>query len=830
MSEQPCGCCEGDELLVPATLDNRAGLSALAYRVGTHARFKRTMLALLSRQAALNSLTTRSDDDPAVALIDAWSAVLDVLTFYQERILNEGYLRTASESLSLKALARTISYTPNPGVAAETFLAFDVEAPTVGSAGTASIPVGTRVQSIPFPGEVPQIFETTEDLNAGSAWNRLPVKRYGAQTLDASTQEVYLHGQTTQLQKGDALLFVSEDRHVNPDSLRWALRFVSDVQTDRDMDWTRVTLDQALGDEEPTLNSDDAPTIYALRQRAAIFAHNPPDFLALAADTQAAYRTLYGDTAMTDFPDDALSATIDMDAVYARVTAGGWVALVTEAFDEMDNLVTFARLYKAERVTNPSLTKNTVSAKVTRVTPDTETDLGMFTRRTTSVFAQSEPLTLADVPLTTTISGTTLTLASEVAGLYPGQRILIAGVTDLDEETGEAALIESAFGTEITLQDPLTHAYDVQTATVYGNAAPATHGETKIEILGSGSGALAFQKFELKNKRLTFVPSADDPSGAETTLTVRVNAVLWEETPTLFGRMERDRVYVTHTADDGTVTVQFGDGIEGARLPTGVENVSATYRVGIGLAGLLQPHQLSLLMTRPLGVRAVTNPVAPINAADPEDGDNVRDNAPLTVLTFERVVSLKDYEAFARAYAGVAKASALAMRPPTADGERQVVYLTVAGVNNTVIDTANPLRERLRTALITAGAKVGAFELLAHTPLTFGLSARVVLQPGYLEEDVTVRLSDALSETFAFERRGLGQSVTYSEAAAIMHGVEGVQGVALDDLFIVETFFSSDERLPAYGIRRVGSSVLAAELLTIDMDQVSVTIVPGLTS
>ncbi len=81
-----CGCCEGIEALTPASVENLPGLSALAYRVGTHGRFKESMVAALSGQPALQGLTTREDDDPAIALIDGWATVLDVLSFYQERI------------------------------------------------------------------------------------------------------------------------------------------------------------------------------------------------------------------------------------------------------------------------------------------------------------------------------------------------------------------------------------------------------------------------------------------------------------------------------------------------------------------------------------------------------------------------------------------------------------------------------------------------------------------------------------------------------------------------------------------------------------------------
>src|SRR5215468_2380913 len=101
----PCGCCDagGQE----PRLYNRPGLPALNYRIGTRGAFLRRMLAGLSGaripdgphadDRPLAGLTTRSPDDPAIALLDASATLMDVLTFYQERIANEGYLRTATE-------------------------------------------------------------------------------------------------------------------------------------------------------------------------------------------------------------------------------------------------------------------------------------------------------------------------------------------------------------------------------------------------------------------------------------------------------------------------------------------------------------------------------------------------------------------------------------------------------------------------------------------------------------------------------------------------------------------------------------------------------------
>ena len=109
--KMPCGCCEGIEIVTPTSIWNRPGLDALTYRVGTYSTFFETMLARITSVSlsipALNAtdppalvwplrgLTTRDTSDPAIALLDAWSILADVLTFYQERIANEGFLRTA---------------------------------------------------------------------------------------------------------------------------------------------------------------------------------------------------------------------------------------------------------------------------------------------------------------------------------------------------------------------------------------------------------------------------------------------------------------------------------------------------------------------------------------------------------------------------------------------------------------------------------------------------------------------------------------------------------------------------------------------------------------
>ena len=105
-----CGCCAGTALATPGAIANRPGLSAIAYRVGTYASFRQSLLARLSdgRWPVLRRLRTRDQDDFSVALLDAWAVVGDILSFYQERIANESYLSTATERRSILEQARLL--------------------------------------------------------------------------------------------------------------------------------------------------------------------------------------------------------------------------------------------------------------------------------------------------------------------------------------------------------------------------------------------------------------------------------------------------------------------------------------------------------------------------------------------------------------------------------------------------------------------------------------------------------------------------------------------------------------------------------------------------
>lgn len=868
---ETCGCCEGIARSKPVAIANRPGLGALAWRVGTHARFKQSLLAALAGQPLLRPLTTRDDDDPTIALLDAWAASLDVLTFYQERIANENYLRTSTELRSILELARAIGYELAPGVSASTLLAFTLET-APGAPLAARIAAGTKAQSIPGQDEQPQLYETSADLNARAAWNSLAARTRGPKTPKLGDEVIHLEGLSTGLQPGDGLLLVGDERKDDAGNENWDFRRVQGVRlvgndADASRNYTEITLDRNLGDKDRNVGpAQKKVRVWAMRQRAALFGYNAPDWRMLPAVTRE--QIVAGGTDLKTHPNwpgftigytdtkPASLTTLYLDAAYKTAVAGAW-AVVTA--DNVEGGKSYDELYRITKAEESAKADFAVTGKSSKLTLSGENLVEKFwgKLREVAVFLPTDEFKLVERPLTTDVAkgDAALDLAVQLTGddvPLVGRLLLITG---LDAATGETAAesvtlkksTTTGGGAERTVtrlefDSALKRSYRRESVRVLANVASATHGETKVlgtpgliglpnasagsanaspvrtEVLGSGDGSLAFQEFVLKQKPITHVGS-DDPSGRKTTLEIRVDDVLWNEAPSLFGRGPGERVYVTRLADDGTVTVKFGDGRTGARLPTGAENVTAKYRVGSGRAGLVKAGQISLLLSRPLGLKEVTNPLPSADAKDAEKLNDARRNAPYTVLTLDRVVSLQDYEDFARRFAGIGKAAATLLWT----GEHQSVHLTLGTDDGKPIQAPSKLIENLSAALDKQRHPLRAVIAQSFTARPFGLTAKIGVEASRDPKQVLANVRSALAAAYSFDARSFGQAVTVSEVESVIQAVPGVVFVDLDELRFVPGATATDDRLPARSARADASGLHAAELLTLSPADVHLT-------
>ena len=174
-----------------------------------------------------------------------------------------------------------------------------------------------------------------------------------------------------------------------------------------------------------------------------------------------------------------------------------------------------------------------------------------------------------------------------------------------------------------------------------------------------------------------------------------VNDVEWHEADSLVGAGPERSRFITRTEDDGRPLAVFGDGVRGARLPTGVENVKAVYRNGIGKGGNVKAGQISLLMSRPLGVKDGDQSVAALRRRRPRDARPGAEERAARRAGPRSAGLDGDYADFARTFAGIGKASGA--RSPEAASRSSI--LTIAGADDIPIAESSDLYRNLLTAL-----------------------------------------------------------------------------------------------------------------------------------
>jgi hypothetical protein len=919
---QLCGCCAGVTQSTPAAIANRPGLPTIQYRVGTYSTFLETMLAALSSSSypALAGLRTRSSGDWSVALVDAWSEALDILTFYSERLANEAYLGTAVEGRSIFELARLVGYKPSLGVSASTVLAFTLSS-APGSPTTVPIPAGTRVQSIPGPGQSPQVFETSSDITATIAANAIPAATTMTWQLAANDTSTWVTGTANNIHAGDALLFILSPNGIPSQTGPAAVAFVTAVTIDPIGGNTLVAWDQAI----PASLAGSAVSLYIFRTKAALFGAASP------------VPGLFPSTTITNIPGNpggnsgdwawvySENATINLDNSYpglnpaasganASAAQAQWMVLTGPQY------TSFFQIQSASE-SNPGL--YALSAKTTQLTLASGTVLAgdaaltlnellyefVHETRVTTAYVQSQLLTGASLPLTgwslkatyplapgmlapvcgnaltlrglqalndnapVAVSGKRVRIAANSALTAPNGGFTPAGATGMlavsanqpflvdafppatdsntgnllwsvltvtgqagtlslpagsfqlqpsassDPTSGEAAVVSNASvqntqgaTTALSFNAALARIYDAATVTVNANAVEATHGETTQEILGSGDATNAALQFQLKQSPLTYV-SAPTGDGVQSTLQVRVNNLLWSEAANFLSSAPADRAYVTRPNSTRGPTVQFGDGLHGSRTPTGQSNIRALYRKGIGRAGMVAPGQLTQPIDRPQGLQSVINPSAATGGADPASPADARLSAPLPTLTLGRVVSLEDYQNFARNFAGIA----LALATWTWFGTTRGIFLTVAGEGGAILNANDTVVQNLQTAIQARGLPYVPVQVVSYVPVLFEIAMQVkVNSPTYDPSLVIPQVWQNLSAAFAFGQMQPGQSVAASYAIQLAQQVPGVIAVNLTALNQSGDAATAQDILCASGPQPGQSPPAGAEILLLD--------------
>lgn len=744
---------------------NPPGRSQISARVDDFTGFRRALLRPLPGEQAIGPWRP-APGDLGLQVLEWWAYLGDVLTFYNERIANESYLRTATQPGSVANLVALLGHQPAPGLAATGNLA------AIRSAGQPAeplvIPAGLPVASTASAGVPSQTFE------AGAAASftgpsSVPVTLAPGPALtvgaDGGPRSALLAGPVSGIGAGDRLL-LADSGFTGQDGI-WALVTVGRVSPAPDpaAGVTNTLLEFSASTRGPA----PAPPLPAqasyrlLRPTAAVPLWNrgtpagggpvvAQAGTGLAVHLYAAVRGISpGDTVLFDCGPGEPSALARVAGTAEVLWAVPYPAAPGPSAPGPPPVI----------VPHTVLTVVTAdAAALEQADPATVTlryglgDVGTLTGVPAASLA-SLPVTAA-VPAAPPLGSTAILADATGTGLL----VRIA-------DTGPGWVTLAGAGTPPSaITDPL--AVPLQLLT---HLLPVSRGTTVTgEVLGSGNAALASQSFTLASSPLTYLAGAGGPVS---TLAVYVDGVQWQEVPSFYGQAPDARVFtVSRSPDQAITTVVFGDGINGARLTSGSGNITATYRYGSGAAGPPAGRLTTILEPQP-GLASVQNPVAVSGGADPQSAADVRASAPASVLTFGRAVSAADYETIAGQAPGVSRVAAAWM------------LTSRRAVATVYVDGGQAAAAAANAALTAAGGPSRPLLVLAATPVKVSLSCTLVIAAGRPVAAVTAAaaaaVADPVTGLFSPGRMGIGQRLYRSaiDAALMVPGV-----VAVHDLTV----------------------------------------------
>jgi predicted phage baseplate assembly protein len=792
--------CDSETTAAPTNLP---GLPQIAYRIGDYVSFRQAVLTPLFTPAELTlSINgapvwrTDGQGDLAVMIAEWFAYIADIISFYNERIANQDYLRTASLPESVNNLIALLGYRPRPAIGAVGTLAALLSPGQSFGNAPILLPQGLQFQSKPTPGQTPQIFELSAATPI-SAPDQLPAapppvllgtvreppkwifspyhaERYigkfglsAAKIISTTANTLILQGAVTTIDTGALLRLRDRAGTAGP--------------------WLATVQSSAIG---PSPSGAGQQTTLTLTLSAA-----PPENLTAAG---AALESAAQSVAVWSIFKGAISgATIHLASLARQITPGDWVLLTAAGGSPAPLLAqvqsTTDVIWDAN-ATSPktppfSSTATTTPIPVlhTEITLTAALPTGWDSATVTVHFGWVTAGVLLNQPFS---PGTPSTLVGTSAQNFPpsnGTEILLQDSTGL----GIAVTGSSAGDSNLALGNLPDPPPALQPPfLVLPNLLAVTRGKTVAnEILGSGDPTNPAQDFQLSQSPVTYLSQG---ATYASTINLTVNNLPWKEVPFFYGQAPDAQVFVTREDNNGKTHVMFGDGVNGARLPAGVNNIVATYRIGAGAASP-PAGKLTIIAKSYPGLRAVLNPVAVSGGADPDPPNQIQRFAPRSVLTFGRAVSVFDYAALAAEAPGVTRADAVWAWN---DAQQRTMVTVYVGDDAGAATAAT-------TALRAAGDPNRPVQIIQATPIAAALVITLLVTPGMDTSIISAAIIAALTDTaaglFGAWNLGIGQTMFDSQIEAAVLAVPGAVAIPSQTFYANNAIDPGPLHLPGEG-------------------------------
>jgi hypothetical protein len=703
-------------------VDNPSGLDRIVMRRADWRSIRRALLTARAGEQALADWRPGTTQDLALMVAEWWATLGEVLEFYNDEIANEAFLGTALRPESVRRLISVLGYLPRPALAATGRLAA-----VVSGQRAINLPAGLAFESVPPPGQQPQIFESDGALTLVPT-GQLPVQPRATIASPDSTL-LLIEGKDRTLSQGDSLrLRVGSVNHlltvgeVTLDGKQTRLEIVGGVPVTARARHCRL--------ERPSLSLP----VWS-------FGANPlvGSQLHLAALTRA---VAPGDSVLLTAP--------GRTPILSVVTA-------------VADVIWYANPPGSDPAVSPGANALPVPhSRLTLASPPSGWNAADITIRTG--WALVAPLVDQPPAIWTGTPAELDVIGNARSAEWLNQPALLAGADGTGisgTATASAGTPQVEVGVDLLFQGQtaLTSPIDLLT-----NLVAVTRGKTvPREVLGSGDATIAGQTFVLAKAPVSYVRRG---AGFASNVTVLVDGVPWREVSSFYGEPSDAAIFVLSEREDGKTQVAFGDGVNGRRLPTGRDNVVARYRYGAG-AEMPIAGTLTRLPSPWPQLDKVLNPVGVGGGADAEPSEAIRSYAPQSVLTLGRAVSVADFAAFAAAAATPNRTRTVWAWDVVQ--QRTMVTIYVAG------DAG--VRAAVREAVLAVGDPLKPVSVQAAVPVPVELNLMLVLAPGYEAEPILTAARVALTGTdglFSAVRLGIGQALFMSALSETLIPIPGV--------------------------------------------------------
>jgi hypothetical protein len=703
----PCNPLITDPFVFPRRADNRPGLTRIAYRIGRYADFVEAMTRSLDAAPELAGWTHRGADDPGIALLHGAAILGDILTFYQEHYANEAYLRTAAWRESVAELVRLTGYRLTPGIGGRATFAFEARGGTPVTI-RAGFPIKAELADLDGPAD----FQTAAELTAWPHLGRFNLYRargyaptlatgataFELASVDGAGDSLALAA--FELKAGDRLLLqppepgwtssgstLTAQQAPQVVKVKMVTRLLGRVRVDIDAPivqvWNQPVAAYRInrtfrhfGHNAPTKtvtnHTDNSGTITGAIESDTVFerhVHTGHDCANTSASIRLAPAVIPLDSEVTDLPPGmrivvqtrvhtsdattpvAISVLRDVVAIEARTLSFGNLngpstllmlnlPLVKHAMSGTP--LSDVRDYRVHEVTSPPLTLRPVSNP-----PGGSFAHGTGALRFWGTAMQAQALAGRRLHLSHTDGRALDLVCTNAATDFVPPTPDAPTMWPLNFDRPPSPFVRADFDEA------------APTVTVFGNLVDASQGKSERDaVLGNGDNRQPWQTFPLPKSPLTYFLSAGGVPPHTPELEIWVNDRVWTRVDSFYGHGPTEQIYIVREDAETRSFVQFGDGETGARLPSGLKNIVAVYRTGVGARGPIKPDATPTTSERPPGLDKVSLTGIVSGGAESEDRDKAREAAPGKVQSLGRLVSIRDYETETLAVPGVVTAAA----------------------------------------------------------------------------------------------------------------------------------------------------------------------------